>query len=554
MEKDGKSISIGNINMLHVIILAAGTIRKKINFLKYTFDSPALIPVNTKPLASKLIEFYRERLPDARICLAINAEVEGIVRKFLAEYEQIVDFIPILDSVGVNDTLRQAAKVLSLKEEVIVNLVSTIPTELADCGQVLVDSKISSSDEWSSISVSNETRIFNYKEANNNEDGNAFTGVFRTKVGLLLNALGQLNDDELGDLLRVVEHLHDKAELEVRKTEWIDCGHEMNYYKAKTKLISSRAFNKIEVDSVKSTLTKRSLQHKTQTNEIEFILGLPESLRIYFPRVLQEPKRKGDITEVKMEYYGYPSLAEYMLFWNINSGLWQNIFNALIRVMEEFQTYSSNINLNAFLEFYWGKTEKRLADFKDQLGDEDNIFQDTIMINEVEYSNIQLYKRHIVDRLTSMHNKTTFNIMHGDLCFNNILYDLYSGTIRLIDARGSFGRNVPGIYGDQCYDIAKIAHSSIGKYDYIVNGMFALSENQHSYKYAIFECANHHTIIEKTTNLVEHFAYDLDDILFLVSLLFVSMTPLHNDSVRRQKVFYLHGLKLLNDSLGGPIL
>jgi hypothetical protein len=28
-----------------------------------------------------------------------------------------------------------------------------------------------------------------------------------------------------------------------------------------------------------------------------------------------------------------------------------------------------------------------------------------------------------------------FSVMHGDFCFNNILYDSYSGTIRLIDPR-----------------------------------------------------------------------------------------------------------------------
>lgn len=540
--------------MVHVIILAAGTIRNKINFLKYTFNSPALIPINTKPLASKIIDFYIDRLPKAKIHIVINTEVKDTVRKFLSEYEGIVNILPISHSKGVNDTLCQAMTALSPKGEVIVNLVSTIPTELAECGEVLVDEKIYSSDEWSSIGMNNKTKIFNYKNPNNETYGHAFIGIFRTKADMLLKALRQLNDDELGDLLYSVQHIYNQNELSFRKSEWIDCGHEMNYYKAKTKLISSRSFNKIEINSVKSTLKKKSLHHETQKNEIDFILDLPKSLSIYFPRIIKEIKRNNEYTEVEMEYYGYPSLAEYMLFWNINNGLWHNIFNALIRVMEEFQTYNSHINLNKFLEFYWGKTESRLASFKYQLGDKDNIFQDRIIINKVKYNNIQQYENQIKDRLSSIYEKTKFNIMHGDLCFNNILYDLYSGTIRLIDARGSFGKDLHGIYGDQCYDIAKITHSVIGKYDYIVNGMFSFSENKHNYRYKIFENINHNVLIEENKKIVKHFAYELKDIIFLVSLLFISMTPLHSDSVNRQKVFYIHGIKLLNESLGVNIL
>ena len=364
----------------------------------------------------------------------------------------------------------------------------------------------------------------------------------------------QLADDELGDLLYPVQYIYNQNELAFRKIEWIDCGHEMNYHKAKTKLISSRSFNKIEINSVKSTLKKKSLHHGTQKNEIDFILDLPRSLSIYFPRVIEETKRISEYMEVEMEYYGYPSLAEYMLFWNINSGLWHNIFNALIRVMEEFQTYNFHINLNKYLEFYWGKTESRLTSFKHQIGEKDKIFQDTIIINKVKYNNIQKYETQIKDRLVSIHKKTKFNIMHGDLCFNNILYDLYSGTIRLIDARGSFGKDLHGIYGDQCYDIAKITHSVIGKYDYIVNGMFSFSENKQNYGYEIFTSNNHNILIEENKNIIKHFAYELKDIIFLVSLLFISMTPLHSDSVNRQKVFYIHGVKLLNESLGENIL
>ena len=139
--------------------------------------------------------------------------------------------------------------------------------------------------------------------------------------------------------------------------------------------------------------------------------------------------------------------------------------------------------------------------------------------------------------------------MHGDLCFNNILYDLYSGTIRLIDARGSYGSKHTGIYGDQGYDIAKICHSGIGGYDYIVNGLFTFEENESGYSYKILFGENHEKVVEQNIDLLSYFGYTLNEMSYFMSLLFLSMTPLHNDNQERQKVFYLHGTKLLNEAL-----
>ena len=535
--------------MIHVIILAAGTIRKKINFLKDTFDSPALIPVGTKPLASKVIDFYLKSLPEFKIHIAINEEIISTVKKFLFEYEQRINIIPISHNKGVNDTLRSAISAISLSDEIIVNLVTTIPTYMVDTSEVLLEEKISSSDEWSSIDLNDSKVVFNYKNSNNVTYGHAFTGIFRTRVGLLTEVLDQLHDDEFKDLLHAVEYIHKQKKNTFKKIEWIDCGHEMNYYKAKTKLTSSRSFNQIEIHPVKSTLRKKSLHHKTQKEEIDFILNLPSDLRIYFPRILKKPRRNGTFTEVEMEYYGYPSLAEYMLFWDMNNGLWQNVFNALVKVMGEFQTYKSDINIENYIKFYWGKTENRLIDFKSQLGANNSIFEDELTINGIQYKNFQYYKEQILDKLSDLYHKSKFNIMHGDLCFNNILYDLNSGTIRLIDPRGSFGDTIPGIYGDQCYDIAKISHSVLGRYDYFVNGLFSFTENHGDYRYEIFERRSHKSIVEINEKLIEHFGYNVNDITFLMSLLFISMTALHYDSENRQKVFYLHGINLLSESL-----
>ena len=63
-----------------------------------------------------------------------------------------------------------------------------------------------------------------------------------------------------------------------------------------------------------------------------------------------------------------------------------------------------------------------------------------------------------------------FSVIHGDLCLGNILYDAKHGLLKLIDARGKFGRF--DIYGDVHYDLAKLSHSVLGLYDFTMADQF----------------------------------------------------------------------------------
>ena len=74
----------------------------------------------------------------------------------------------------------------------------------------------------------------------------------------------------------------------------------------------------------------------------------------------------------------------------------------------------------------------------------------------------------------------TFNIIHGDLCFANIMVDSNLSFIKVIDPRGKFGSY--DIYGDFGYELAKLFHSVDGKYDFIIKDLFTV-------QYDIQKCA-----------------------------------------------------------------
>jgi hypothetical protein len=136
--------------------------------------------------------------------------------------------------------------------------------------------------------------------------------------------------------------------------------------------------------------------------------------------------------------------------------------------------------------------------------------------------------------------------IHGDLCFSNILCEPARCLVKFIDPRGSFGKN--GILGDFRYDVAKLHHSVIGLYDYIVSDLVDVSFCDGNYNI-------HVPSDEQTAHIQKHFeneyfrTFKQNEIQMISAWLFLSMLPLHADSIKRQRALALRGLQLLNNAL-----
>ena len=150
----------------------------------------------------------------------------------------------------------------------------------------------------------------------------------------------------------------------------------------------------------------------------------------------------------------------------------------------------------------------------------------------------------VVDRLARTAQTA---IIHGDLCFSNILYDPQTGLIKLIDPRGDFFEE--GCYGDPRYDLAKLLHSFHGGYDFIMQEMYDLREiAPNNYVFRLFRPDNAEQSVETLMSTFDDaVADDLSDLMLLEALLFLSMLPLHSDDVERQKALYLTGIRILGD-------
>ncbi|MBQ8475471.1 NDP-sugar synthase, partial [bacterium] len=76
-----------------------------------------------------------------------------------------------------------------------------------------------------------------------------------------------------------------------------------------------------------------------------------------------------------------------------------------------------------------------------------------------------------------------FNLIHGDTTFSNIMFDLFDEKVVLIDPRGYFGNTK--LYGDRCYDWAKLYYSINGGYDNFNRKKFNLKINENDVEFSI---------------------------------------------------------------------
>jgi len=532
---------------ISVVIPAAGSIAQKFTSLRPQFLSAGLFPVNSKSLLSYSLDFYCQQ-KDIEVFVIANSKDEQLLKTELPLYN--FKLVTVDNTKSIIETLQAfLQKTPTLNNDVIVNVVTTIPSEIPPANSIVLSERQEFCHFYSAVAdIENGKPKFFHRGSGADYFGYPFTGIIRTNLEDLKTALPKCSTN---DLLEVAEHIYNDKKFSFKKTEWIDCGHEVNYTEAKAKLLSSRSFNSLSVEMISGILQKKSTNIQKFIDETKYVDMLPVDLKIFFPRVIEALKTNKTHASIKMDYFSYPNIAELQLYRNIEEVQWHRIFDAFEFVLKKFRATKGSIGKKDFINFYLGKTLKREAENEKWIKENklEFLLDNHLIINNESCSSFKALLSKTEKAIENLFNENDFCVMHGDFCFNNILYDSYSGTIRLIDPRGSFGEDLPGIYGDIKYDLAKLLHSSVYSYDYIVNDLshFDVKENKIIYSFNLRP--NHELLSSLSFELVKKLGFDPPQINILVALLFISMCPLHSDSLRRQKLMYAHGLYLLNKSL-----
>lgn len=408
------------------------------------------------------------------------------------------------------------------------------------------------SQDWCLVENTAENGLYFYDKRKNIDTSNkeALVGYYAfSDTKHLLNCCVKARLMLKKEISTVLIMYQEKYKLKTKLVnDWYDLGHASELIKAKNILFSARSFNSISVDRQTGLLTKTSTKKQKLEDEAFWYENIPNELKIFTPRIINFSKNEKSASLVQ-ELYGYPSLQELYLSGEVNLEDWRYIIGQLFTLHKFFEKHTTKTNQKSLLWLYLGKTQERLIELEKQNSYWQKILnKDCQYINGKKYRGISFLKSGIEEFALKLSQNAKETIMHGDYCFSNILFDSSNYIFKLIDPRGKLDADAT-IYGDPRYDIAKLRHSVVGLYDFIVQGLFKVIETNFEFEYKILTTKDYEVLEDIFDQYSIENGFNVQEIKFIEGLLFLSMIPLHNDNFDRQKIFYLRAIELLNDTI-----
>ena len=514
---------------------------------------PAIIyPINQRITFDYLYEQYKEKTNSIDIICYENADkVQRRLKNYLGEKVKI-EILPELSDLGhtIYFGLKDAVGtvIINFADTIVLDSVTGIEGNAFFCQEDYM------SDTWTYFDEKDGTivRIYDKEPVKEEIKKKLFVGVFQfTDAAYFRRCLEIAFEQEslqMSTFYYALQEYSKKYSMKaVLTNNWFDIGHEDKYYNSKLE-VRAREFNHITIDKNRGILKKTSDDKDKFIGEIKWYLKLPADVEYVSPRIFDYSTSYVN-PYVSMEYYAYHTVHELFLYGDLTLQQWIDIFNRIRFVCDDFKRYTvQDAGIRSALEeMYLTKTLQR---FKKMKKDERFItfFESPIVVNGKRYLPLNEIIISLEQAIPEMlYDVDTFNIIHGDLCFANIMVDSNFSFIKVIDPRGKFGTY--DIYGDFRYELAKLFHSVDGKYDFIIKDLFDLDYNSEA------ACINYRIQDRKRefdlykvflSTFATEIDSDLKKIELIEALLFLSMIPLHGESIRHQMVMLGTGLEILN--------
>lgn len=516
---------------------------------------PSIIyPVNQGIVFDYLFMQYQDEAESIEVVCYENADkVHRRLSKYKSPKIKILD-LPILGDLG--QTVDFGLNVDA--ESVIINFGDTIVLE--DVARLNNDSFYYSEDYrseiWTFFDIENGriNNIFDKsaEKSLQNHKEKLFVGVFRFSNAPLFKKCIEIalktKSERISTFYKAIQLYSEEIPLKgIYTDKWLDIGHSDKYFNS-TLEVKAREFNHITIDKNRGILRKTSDEIEKFIGEIKWYLKLPADVEYVRPRIFDYSVSHTS-PYVSMEYYAYHTVHELFLYGDLTAKQWKDIFDRIAFVTKEFKKYSVvDESITDSLEsMYLTKTLQRFEQIRQETVFK-SFFNNPIRVNGRKYKSldeiITLLQSYIPQMLYDIRE---FNIIHGDLCFANIMVDSNFFFIKLIDPRGKFGKF--DIYGDSRYELAKLLHSVDGKYDFIIKDLFniefdvASSQIDYSIQDRVRDFDLYKLFIE---SFADEIGEDLNKIELIEALLFLSMIPLHGESINHQMAMLGTGLDILD--------
>ena len=137
------------------------------------------------------------------------------------------------------------------------------------------------------------------------------------------------------------------------------------------------------------------------------------------------------------------------------------------------------------------------------------------------------------------------SFIHGDLNFDNIIYDDFQKKFLLIDWRQDFAGELE--FGDLYYDLAKIYGGIFLNYDCIKQGFFNYVLENDNVFIDFARRISFDLYLQIFENFIQKHDLDMKKVRMINAISYLNMAPLHNDPY--DKVLMSLGLLLLSKEL-----
>ena len=412
----------------------------------------------------------------------------------------------------------------------------TLFSQLPEGGDILAVSNTKSNYQWSRVNNNNDIDWLTEKE----NSSSVVCGYFKfNEHRKIIRNITQ----EKWDFIKGIDRYKKETGLsQVVVNDWYDFGHVNTYYHSKAAFTTQRSFNELTINP--NYIEKSSVNSQKIKAEANWFNTLPVMMKMYIPQYLGHIESKKGKFSYRLEYLHNTALNELFVFSEISNAIWHNILEHCLDFIQDCNaeiapsnTISQDIN-----QLFSVKTIERLDEFK---AEKDFRLSDKWHFNNELSVSIEQVLVESQKHLPSEIKLST--LMHGDFCFSNILYDFRANRIKTIDPRGMTPSGDITIYGDTRYDLAKLSHSILGMYDWVVAGYHQtqLDWKTREIQFLIAGEVKHKDTQSMFIEMVNK-KHGLTAVnLYAMQIqLFLSMLPLHSDDSYRQNGLFANVFRL----------
>ena len=510
-----------------VFLLAAGVGSR----LKNLTDSvnKAMLPINNKAIISNIIEKFPK---EYEIVVALGYKGDELEQYCkLAHPQNNFKFITISDFDGEDSGPGQSA--LQCKEY----LQRPFYFIVADC---IIDSKLphldgnwlgvyptSYPEKYSTVKIDTQDNILDFVNKSNKGFDNAFIGL--ASIWDYKTFWNQLQSNiKKGEIVSAFNNVGSYPNFKVKHLKWLDTGNLDDLNKTKEYFndkplslykVTSEITYKLDNNFLKFNPSKKNISDKSKR---------AKELNGLIPPNFQN-------TENFISYKWEPGKTLYE--WD-SLPLYNKFLDKLSYNIKMSKT--KNGDEVTFNDFYVDKTKSRMDKFINRFGKK--YFTQSFTINGVKRPSFEK----IMDKidLTSLYDNPLYSLFHGDLQFDNIVYNDEEDKFTYIDWRESFGGDTSG--GDIYYDLAKMYGGTLIPYNLAkLPNFVSLNEGVSFIDYSYSKSDNLTKFVNLYKNWIIKEGWDWKKIKLITALIFLNMSPLHDEKFG--KMLWFKSLELFDE-------